>query len=124
MRISLLNQLDNKLRDISNINWFTFRNRNSTPNKLCLRYRFNIPQDNVFKDLLENTNKFNENCTQCSNYKYNHNSITKDYYIHNNKYDVISNYTKLDSNNIYLPQILNTIIPIKEMSCLIHMSKN
>ena len=113
--------------DLTNLIWNTVNTNTSNVKKLCIRYKFSLPTEVTVGNILANFNLINKNnlfsnvqngnsinnVNNISTMRNNINAVAK-----LNQYNALSNTDKV----VYLPQIISTIIPIRELCCIIKTS--
>lgn len=113
--------------DLTNLIWHTVSSNSSDIKKLCIRYKFSLPTEVTVGNILANFNQINKN-NLFPNVQ-NGNSINKVVNINTNRNNInavakLNQYNSLSNNDkvVYLPQIISTIIPIRELCCIIKTS--
>jgi hypothetical protein len=118
----------NYIRFASFLHWNIINPRNDLPIKLSLRYKFALPSDIKVGNIINNFDIIDKSSSlyDLANYSKveNIDKLSQD----KNTVESLTqynNYNSLESvnKNIYLPQLLNAIIPVREFSCVINASE-
>ena len=118
---------NNRYVSLTNLNWYSLNSDIQDNIKLCVRYKFSLPSNIKVGNIIDTFQTIVNNNTDLSNGELisESNDIYTDLPLINsvsniNQYNNLPNSDK----NIYLPQVVSTLIPINELSCNIKTSTN